>query len=69
MQVVPLTSNVTRLYPGEGYVTLDGKQHKALADQITTAARQRLQSRIAVLTADDLRAVARAIQVQLALSA
>ena len=36
LQVVPLTSNVERLYPSEAYVDLNGKQNKAMADQLTT---------------------------------
>jgi mRNA interferase MazF len=32
VQVVPLTTNVQRLYPGEAYVTLDGERRKATAD-------------------------------------
>ncbi len=31
LQVVPLTSSVDRLYPSEAYVTLNGKQSKAMA--------------------------------------
>jgi mRNA interferase MazF len=33
VQVVPLTSNVGRLYPSEAYVTLRSEQRKAMADQ------------------------------------
>src|SRR5688572_22223716 len=36
MQVVPLTTKIHKLYPSEAYVTLQGKQLKALADQLTT---------------------------------
>ena len=67
VQVVPLTSNVSRLYPCEAYVTVEGKQNKAMADQIATVAKRRLKSRIATLSLEDLRAVERAIQVQLGL--
>ena len=34
VQVVPLTSNVDRLYPSEAYVTIGGIQHKAMADRV-----------------------------------
>ncbi len=34
VQVVPLTSNVNRLYPSEALVTLQGGQNKAMADQL-----------------------------------
>ena len=36
VQVVPLTSNVARLYPSEAYVRLRGEQRKAMADQLST---------------------------------
>ena len=34
VQVVPLSTNTDKLYPCESLVTLDGKQSKAMADQI-----------------------------------
>jgi mRNA interferase MazF len=67
VQVVPLTSNVARLYPSEAYVVLDGEQRKAMADQLTTVAKARLQQRIGLLSAADVAGVERAIRVQLAL--
>jgi mRNA interferase MazF len=67
VQVVPLTSNVARLYPSEAYVVLDGEQRNAMADQLTTVAKARLQQRIGVLTAVDIAGVERAIRTQLAL--
>ncbi|TVR97604.1 MAG: type II toxin-antitoxin system PemK/MazF family toxin [Trueperaceae bacterium] len=67
VQVVPLTSNVARLYPSEAYVVLDGEQRKAMADQLTTVAKGRLQQRIGVLSAVDIAGVERAIRTQLAL--
>lgn len=67
VQVVPLTSNVQRLYPSEAYVELNGEQRKAMADQLTTASKQRLLRRAGALSAVDLEAVERAIRVQLSL--
>src|SRR5262249_34085403 len=46
VQVVPLTTNVDRLYPSEAYVSVRGKRHKAMADQITTVAKGRLENRV-----------------------
>ena len=34
VQVVPLTTNVARLYPSEAYVRVSGEQRKAMADQL-----------------------------------
>lgn len=67
VQVVPLTSSTGRLYPSEAYVTLDGRQSKAMADQSTTAAKGRLRDRLGTLTAHDLAAVELAIRIQLGL--
>lgn len=67
VQVVPLTSKVDRLYPSEAYVQFGGERRKAMADQLTTASKQRLVRRAGALTADDLAAVERAVRVQLGL--
>jgi mRNA-degrading endonuclease toxin of MazEF toxin-antitoxin module len=68
VQVVPLTSNVGRLYPSEAYVLLNGEQRKAVADQLTTASKQRLIQKAGELSVADIEAVERAIRVQLRLS-
>jgi mRNA interferase MazF len=68
VQVVPITSKIDRLYPSEAYVTLNGEQRKALADQIATISKARLKERLGALSSDDLRQVERAIRVQLALT-
>jgi mRNA interferase MazF len=63
--VVPVTSRVTRLYPGEALVTLNGERRKAMADQLTTASKQRLKNRIGVLSRIDISAVEEAVLMQL----
>jgi mRNA interferase MazF len=68
VQVVPLTSNVGRLYPSEALVTLQDQQSKAMADQLTTVSKTRLLSRIGRLSARDMQQVERAVRVQLGLS-
>lgn len=65
VQVVPLTGNTGRLYPSEAVVTIDGKLSKAMADQLTTAARERLKSLLGKLSLDDMKAVERVIKIQL----
>jgi mRNA interferase MazF len=67
VQVVPLTTNIARLYPSEAYVTLNGEQRKAMADQLTTVSKHRLQTRIGNIGTSDLERVGKAIQLQLAL--
>ena len=63
--MVPLTSNTGRLYPSEAVVTMDGKQSKAMADQITTAAKERLKGKLGTLSFSDMRSVERVLKIQL----
>jgi mRNA interferase MazF len=65
VQVVPLTSNVDRLYPGEAYVALNRKQCKAMADQLTTVSKLRLIESEGTLSDQDMQRVGQAIRTQL----
>lgn len=67
VQVVPLTSQRGRLYPSEAYVTVNGRQHKAMADQLQTASKTRFGKMIGRISSADLKNVEQAIKVQLAL--
>jgi len=67
VQVVPLSSKVAKLYPSEAPVSLSGEQRKAMADQLATVSKARLGTRLGILSPDDVRAVERAIKIQLAL--
>lgn len=67
VQVVPLTGNTGRLYPSEAVVTVGDRQSKAMADQLTTAAKSRLKSRLGSLSKEDMEAVEKVMQVQLGL--
>jgi mRNA interferase MazF len=68
VQVVPLTSNTARLYPSETYVRLDGRQSKAMADQLTTVSKQRLSDRLGQLSREDMHQIERVVSLQLGLS-
>ena len=65
--VLPLTSNVDSLYPGEAMVVVNGKPARVLGDQIRSLDKSRLQSRIDTLSQDELAAVDEAIRITLAL--
>ncbi len=65
VQVVPITSNISKLFPSEAYITLNGKQSKALADQLTTVSKLRLVNMAGKLSAADMRKVEQAIKTQL----
>ena len=65
VQVVPLSTQVDRLYPSETIVRLNGKAHKAMADQLTTVSKLRLSNRAGRLSATDLAQVERVVKLQL----
>src|SRR3954462_13791272 len=67
VQVVPVTSNVSRLYPSEAYISVAGERSKAMADQLATVSKTRLRERIGHIGAEELAAIGRAIRVQLQL--
>jgi mRNA interferase MazF len=65
VQVVPLTSNIDRLYPSEAAVVFEGKESKAMADQVATVSKERLFKRAGTLSEEDMRKVEGAIKIQL----
>ncbi len=65
VQVVPISSQIDRLYPAEAFISLNGERRKAMADQMTTATKQHLQRRLGVLSREDVDAVVRAVCLQL----
>jgi len=65
LQVIPLSSNAGRLYPSEALVMIDGKPSKAMADQITTAAKERLKGRLGQLSRNDMLAIEKVLKIQL----
>jgi mRNA interferase MazF len=67
VQVVPLTSKMGRVYPSEAVIRFEGKQGKAMADQLTTVSKKRLINRGGRITESEMQQVVRAIQVQLGL--
>lgn len=69
VQVIPLSSNVDRIYPSETVVTLAGQKSKAMADQIMTADKLRLKELLGKLSQADMRAIEVVIKVQLGMDA
>jgi mRNA interferase MazF len=65
--VLPITSNVDSLYPGEAMVEVKGKPGRALGDQIRSIDKSRLKARVGQLTADEMSRVDEALSVTLAL--
>ena len=67
VQVVPLSSKTERLYPSEAAVAFEGKESKAMADQLATVSKARLFRRAGVLSPEDMRNIEEAIKIQLAI--
>jgi mRNA interferase MazF len=63
--VVPVTSNVGSLFPGEALVEVGGKPGRALGDQVRSIDKARLRSRAGRLTARELADVDDALRVTL----
>ena len=68
IQVVPLTTNVDRIYPAQARVSLGGEPRKACADQIATASKERLRGKLGQLSSGDLASVERVVRIQLGLT-
>jgi mRNA interferase MazF len=65
VQVIPLTSKTDRLYPSEALVIFDGKESKAMADQMATVSKLRLFKRAGILSEEDMHRIGEAIKIQL----
>jgi mRNA interferase MazF len=65
VQVVPLTSKTDRLYPSEALVIFEGKESKAMADQLATVSKLRLFKRASILSEEDMRRIEEAVKIQL----
>jgi mRNA interferase MazF len=67
VQVVPVTTNVARLYPSEAPVKVGRRGGKAMADQIATVAKSRLLRRAGTLSTAELEGVDKVLRIQLGL--
>jgi mRNA interferase MazF len=65
VQVVPLTSKTDRLYPSEALVLFNGKESKAMADQLATVSKTRLFKRAGVLSEENMLKISETIKIQL----
>ncbi|HJW86010.1 MAG TPA: type II toxin-antitoxin system PemK/MazF family toxin [Candidatus Brocadiaceae bacterium] len=65
VQVVPLTSKTDRLYPSEALVLFDGKESKAMADQLATVSKLRLYKRASLISEEDMLRINEAIKIQM----
>src|SRR5580700_4014816 len=63
--VVPVTSQIAKVYAGQAMVTVNAEPRKAMADQLTTASKKRLRSKLGTLSTTDIASVERAILLHL----
>src|ERR1700734_1389485 len=63
--VVPLTSQIAKVYAGQAMVMVNGEPRKAMADQLTTASKERLRSRLGEVSTADMASIERAILLHL----
>ena len=66
-QLVPLSSQIQKLYPSETIIKIGGKPCKAMADQLTTVSIQRFTRKIGEVKEDELKAVETIFRMQLGL--
>lgn len=65
--VVPLTSNTSKVYPGEAVVMIGEQKSKAMADQIMAADKKRLKNFFGTISRMDMHKIDAAIRLHLAL--
>ena len=65
--VLPIASNVSSLFPGEALIKVEGKQGRALGDQIRSIDRSRLQARVGTLTPAEMTRIDEALAITVSL--
>ena len=66
--VLPITSNVASLYPGEALIHVRGRPARVLGDQIRSIDKARLRARIGSLNQTELREAEAAVLITLGFS-
>jgi mRNA interferase MazF len=66
--VLPITSNVSSLYPGEARIHVRGRPARVLGDQIRSIDKARLRARIGSLNQTELRDAEAAVLITLGFS-
>ena len=63
--VLPVTSNVESLYPGEAMIEIKGRPARVLGDQMRSLDKSRLRAKIGTLSAAELLAIEEAVLITL----
>lgn len=67
VQVVPLNTNVSRVYPSETIVVINDRPHKAMTDQLTTVSKERIAAFFGKLSDGDLENLDATVRLHLGL--
>lgn len=67
VQVIPLSSNVEKVYACEYLLIYNGQKCKAMADQLTTVSKKRIIEYQGKISAEQLEKIKRIISIQLGL--
>jgi mRNA interferase MazF len=67
--VLPITSNVDSVFPGEALITVRGKPGRALGDQIRSIDKSRLKARVGTVTPAEMVRLEEALAITLGLPA
>ena len=65
--VIPLSSNVSKIYPSEAKILLREKENKAMTDQIRTISKERLISKVGSLPREEMQKIEQKIKLFLEL--
>jgi mRNA interferase MazF len=65
LQVLPLSTNIDKVYPGETLVTINSKQAKVLASQLTTVSKLRVSNKLGQLSPKEMQKVEQIVKLQL----
>jgi len=64
-QVIPLSTNVEKIYPSETKLNVLGKINKAMADQLTTVSELRFINKIGEVSENEVKSIESIIKLQL----
>ena len=68
LQVLPLSTKIDKIYPGEALITINGKQAKVIASQLTTVSKLRVSNKLGQLSPKDMQKVEQVVKLQLGLN-
>ncbi len=65
VQVIPISTQIAKIYPCEALIEIDGIMNKAMTDQIMTVSKKRLGKKIGAISCEDMKKIEIALLVQL----